>query len=56
MYLLFVVSISHSQETLGKKNLELLDEEIPRIINADKGADDVTGSVRSEVYRLGRLR
>lgn len=56
MYLLFVVSISDSQETLGKEDLEFLDEEIPRIINADKGTDDVTGPVRSEVYHLDQFR
>lgn len=56
MYLLFVVSIIDSQETLGKEDLEFFDEEIPRIINADKCANDVTGSVCSEVCRLDQLR
>ena len=52
MYLLFVVSIGDSQETLRKKNLELLDEEILRIVDADEGTDDIAWFVRAEVYRV----
>ncbi len=55
-HLLLVVSIGDREETLSKQNLELLDEEILRIIDTDKGADDIAGLVRPEVYRTDQSR
>jgi hypothetical protein len=55
-YLLFVVSILDHQKTLSEKNLELLYEEVLRIIDANKRADDVAWFVRSEICRLDQLQ
>jgi len=48
--LLFVVSIRDHQKTLSEEDLELLNEEVLRIIDADKRADDIAWLVRSEVW------